>query len=184
MAAFTFITLTVNGRERQCDVDDDKPLLWVLREDLGLTGTKYGCGIARCGACTVLIGSKGNDLSTMKPVRSCVVRARRAENKSIVTIEGLRRDKALRGDDEHPVQKAWKAIEVPQCGYCQAGQIMTAVALLEAFPRDGRKLLNDDIDAALGGNLCRCGTYPRIRKGVQAAATDMGIEVEHETMAD
>jgi isoquinoline 1-oxidoreductase alpha subunit len=171
MAAFTFITFTVNGRERQCDVEDDKPLLWVLREDLGLTGTKYGCGIARCGACTVLIGSKGDDLSTMTPVRSCVVRARRAEGKAVVTIEGLP------GDGGHPVQKAWKEKEVPQCGYCQSGQIMTTVALLEAFQRDKRKLLNDDIDAALAGNLCRCGTYPRIREGVQAAAEKMGIEV-------
>lgn len=107
MPAFTFITFTVNGRERQCDVEDEKPLLWVLREDLGLTGTKYGCGIARCGACTVLIGEKGGNLSNMTPVRSCVVRARRAENKSIVTIEGL-------PDDGHPVQKAWKDKEVPQ----------------------------------------------------------------------
>jgi isoquinoline 1-oxidoreductase subunit alpha len=176
MAGFTFITLTVNGRERQCHVEDDKPLLWVLREDLELTGTKYGCGIARCGACTVLIGAKEDALPAMTPVRSCVLRARRAEGKAIVTIEGLA------GEHAHPVQAAWKKMEVPQCGYCQSGQIMTTVALLESFRREGRKLLKDDIDAALAGNLCRCGTYPRIREGVQEAAEKMGIKVEHETI--
>src|SRR5262249_41673880 len=143
-----------------------------LREDLGLTGTKYGCGIARCGACTVLIGSKEDALPAMMPIRSCVLRARRAEGRAIVTIEGLP------GEPGHPVQTAWKEKELPQFGYCQSGQIMTTVALLERFRHDGRKLLKDDIDAALAGNLCRCGTYPRIREGLQAAARNMGIEVE------
>ena len=175
MATFTF---TVNGMTYPREVDEDKPLLWVLREDLLLTGTKYGCGIARCGACTVLIDVEANGQPASRiPVRSCAVRAREAQGLRITTIEGLSHD------DGHPVQQAWIDEDVPQCGYCQTGQIMTAVALLETLPeilrRERRRALtDDDIDAALSGNLCRCGTYPRIRKAVKAAAPKIGINVE------
>ena len=160
-AVFSF---TVNGTARQCEVDKDKPLLWVLREDLGLTGTKYGCGIAMCGACTVLIEEKRADgLRTMNSVRACLVRAEAAQNWRITTVEGLS------NNNEHPVQQAWIKADVPQCGYCQSGQIMTTVALLDAVRREGRELNDNDIDGALAGNLCRCGTYPRIREAVKAA---------------
>ncbi len=165
------LEIDVNGKTYARDVDDDKPLLWVLREDIGLTGTKYGCGIAVCGACTVLFHVKRDDPSKLRvPVRSCSVRAREAQNWAITTIEGLS------DDDGHAVQQAWIEGDVPQCGYCQSGQIMTTVALLESLR--GRTLADDDINAALAGNLCRCGTYPRIRTAVKAAAARMGITVE------
>jgi isoquinoline 1-oxidoreductase alpha subunit len=171
--ASTIFTFTVNGMARQCEVDKDKPLLWVLRENFGLTGTKYGCGIAMCGACTVLIegkpieGRKDDGSHMMSPVRACLVRAEDAQNRRIMTVEGLS------NNNEHPVQQAWIKADVPQCGYCQSGQIMTTVALLDALRREGRELNDDDIDAALAGNLCRCGTYPRIREAVKTAWNDM-----------
>jgi isoquinoline 1-oxidoreductase alpha subunit len=167
LATFTF---TVNGKTYSPDVDENKPLLWVLREDLALTGTKYGCGIARCGACTVLM--EDGRFPSRIPVRSCLVRAHHAQSRHITTIEGLS------NDDSHPVQQAWIDGDVPQCGYCQSGQIMTTVALLETVRKERRVLKGDDIDAALSGNLCRCGTYPRIRNAVKVAAAKMGINVE------
>jgi isoquinoline 1-oxidoreductase alpha subunit len=144
--------LRVNGVERDVDVDPEMPLLWVLRDRLGLTGTKYGCGQALCGACTVHLDGH--------VVRACVTPARRAEGRDVVTIEGL----APAGD--HPLQRAWVELGVPQCGFCQAGQIMTAAALLTATPRPS----DAEIDASLAGNLCRCGTYTRIRAAVKRAA--------------
>ncbi len=144
--------LSVNGKEHEVSVPEDMPLLWVLRDVLGLTGTKYGCGMAQCGACTVLVDGK--------PMRSCVRPAAAVAGRSVTTIEGL----SAKGD--HPVQLAWAELDVVQCGYCQSGQIMATVALLKAKakPTDG------DIDAALSGNLCRCGTYQRIRAAVHRAA--------------
>jgi len=152
--------LNVNGQEHSVEVAEDKPLLWVLREDLGLTGTKFGCGIAQCGACTVHIDGR--------PVRSCVLRASDAAAYSITTIEGLAGAPDAK-EGLHPVQAAWRTENVPQCGYCQSGQIMTTVALLRstAQPSDA------DIDTALAGNICRCGTYVRIRKAVKRAAKEM-----------
>ena len=155
---------TVNGKRVQVDVEPRTSLADALRYDLKLTGTHVGCEHGVCGACTVIVDGAA--------VRSCLMLAAQAEGTHVVTIEGLP------GEPGHPVQTAWKEKEVPQCGYCQSGQIMTTVALLESFRHDGRKLLKDDIDAALAGNLCRCGTYPRIREGLQAAARNMGIEVE------
>jgi len=149
------ITLVINGSKREIDVDVATPLLWVLRDHLGLTGTKYGCGIAVCGACTVHVDGK--------PVRSCVTPVSAVADKSVTTIEGLS------PDNSHPVQKAWIAIDVPQCGYCQSGQIMSAAALL-ASKTD---LSDADIDSAMSGNLCRCGTYLRIREAIKAAAREM-----------
>jgi isoquinoline 1-oxidoreductase alpha subunit len=146
------ITLTVNGVAREVDADEDMPLLWVLRDLLGLTGTKYGCGEALCGACTVHLDGHA--------VRSCVTPMRRAAGKAVTTIEGL----SPAGD--HPLQRAWVELGVPQCGFCQAGQIMTAAALLAENP----KPTDDDIDHSLAGNLCRCGTYLRIRAAVRKAA--------------
>lgn len=148
-------TLNINGRSYQADVAPDTPLLWVLRDHLGLTGTKYGCGIAACGACTVHI----NDEAT----RSCVLPVSSVASARITTIEGLSQN----GD--HPVQQAWDEVDVPQCGYCQAGQIMTAVALLKRNPRPDDK----DIESAMSGNLCRCGTYHRIREAVKRASQKM-----------
>jgi isoquinoline 1-oxidoreductase alpha subunit len=144
--------IKVNGVARTVNVDPDMPLLWVLRDLLGLTGTKYGCGEALCGACTVHLDGHA--------VRSCVTPVRRADGKAVTTIEGL----SGRGD--HPLQRAWLDLRVPQCGYCQAGQIMTAAALLAAHPRP----TDDEIDASMAGNLCRCGTYPRIRAAIKRAA--------------
>jgi aerobic-type carbon monoxide dehydrogenase small subunit (CoxS/CutS family) len=146
-------TLNVNGKTLEVDVEADTPLLWVLRDTLGMTGTKYGCGMALCGACTVHLDGE--------PVRSCVtpVSALTAGQK-ITTIEGLSPDRS------HPVQKAWIELDVPQCGYCQSGQIMSAVALLARTP----KPTDADIDAAMAGNLCRCGTYQRIRAAIHRAA--------------
>jgi isoquinoline 1-oxidoreductase subunit alpha len=144
--------LRVNGVERTVDVDPDMPLLWALRDVLGLTGTKYGCGEALCGACTVHLEGRA--------VRACVTPVRRAEGKAVTTIEGLS------ADGSHPLQKAWIAHGVPQCGYCQAGQIMTAAALLAKKP----KPTNVDIGQSMAGNICRCGTYARIRTAIRAAA--------------
>lgn len=146
------ITLSVNGEDRQVDVEPDTPLLWVLRDTLGLTGTKYGCGMALCGACTVHLDGE--------PVRSCSIPVGAAAGRRITTIEGLSPDRS------HPVQRAWIELDVPQCGYCQSGQIMSAAALLAKNPRPA----DADIDAALSGNICRCGTYSRIRAAVHRAA--------------
>ena len=146
------IQLTVNGVSREVDADEDMPLLWVLRDLLGLTGTKYGCGEALCGACTVHLDGHA--------VRSCVTPIRRAAGHAVTTIEGLS------PTGEHPLQRAWVELGVPQCGFCQAGQIMTAAALLAENPRP----TDDDIDHSLAGNLCRCGTYLRIRAAVRKAA--------------
>jgi aerobic-type carbon monoxide dehydrogenase small subunit (CoxS/CutS family) len=153
------IELTVNGVRHEIDVDPDVPLLWVLREDLVLTGTKFGCGIAVCGACTVHLDGK--------PVRACVTRIGEARGKSVVTIEGLGAADGVPRGELHPLQKAWIEEGVPQCGYCQTGQIMSAAALLRAKPKPS----DDDIDAAMGGNLCRCGTYQRIRRAIHKVAT-------------
>jgi aerobic-type carbon monoxide dehydrogenase small subunit (CoxS/CutS family) len=146
------ISLTVNRRRVTVDVDPSTPLLWVLREHLGLTGTKYGCGVAQCGACTVHLDGR--------PVRSCSTPMSRAAGKEVTTIEGLS------ASGNHPVQRAWLEIEVPQCGYCQSGQIMSAVALLDKTPNPGP----EDINRAMSGNICRCGTYPRIRRAIHRAA--------------
>lgn len=146
------IHLRVNGTEQALDVDPEMPLLWALRDVIGLTGTKYGCGQALCGACVVHIDGSA--------VRSCVTPVRRAEGRSVTTIEGLS------PDGSHPLQKAWVDLAVPQCGFCQAGQIMTAAALLAKRP----KPTDAEIDQSLGGNLCRCGTYTRIRAAVKKAA--------------
>ena len=144
--------LTVNGSARQVDAPSEMPLLWVLRDLLGMTGTKFGCGMAQCGACTVHVDGIA--------VRSCVMPVSAVEDKSITTIEGLS------PDGMHPVQRAWSEIDVVQCGYCQSGQIMSAAALLRAKPNPS----DADIDAALTGNICRCGTYQRIRSAVHRAA--------------
>jgi len=146
------IALTVNGTRHNVDADAATPLLWVLRESLGLTGTKFGCGIAQCGACTVILNGDA--------VRSCVTPVARAQGKSVTTIEGLSPTAA------HPVQQAWLAEQVPQCGFCQSGQIMSAVVLLRAIARP----TDTDIDEAMAGNICRCGTYLRVRRAVHAAA--------------
>src|SRR5262245_5838200 len=141
--------IKVNGVDQTLDVDPDMPLLWALRDVLGLTGTKYGCGEALCGACTVHLDGHA--------VRACVTPIRRADGRDVKTIEGLA---------NHPLQQAWVELRVPQCGYCQAGQIMSAAALLAAKPQPN----DDDIDAAMAGNLCRCGTYTRIRAAIKRAA--------------
>lgn len=142
----------VNGKEHELDVDPEMPLLWALRDVLGLTGTKFGCGEALCGACTIHIDGEA--------VRACVTPVRRADGKAVTTIEGLSRD----GD--HPLQRAWIELGVPQCGFCQAGQIMTAAALLAKRPRP----TDVEIDQSMAGNICRCGTYPRIRAAIRKAA--------------
>ncbi|MEO1518485.1 MAG: (2Fe-2S)-binding protein [Bacteroidota bacterium] len=150
------INLQVNGKQQQIDVAPDTPLLWVLRDHLQLVGTKYGCGIAQCGACTVHVSGMA--------MRSCSIPASAVEGKPITTIEGLSEN----GD--HPVQQAWMEHDVPQCGYCQAGQIMSATALLDqnANPSD------EEIDSAMNGNICRCGTYTRIKAAIKTAARKMG----------
>ncbi|MDD1621265.1 MAG: (2Fe-2S)-binding protein [Methylococcaceae bacterium] len=145
-------TLNVNGESKTVDVADDTPLLWVLRDHLHLAGTKFGCGIGQCGACTVHLNGV--------PTRACVTTVSGIGAAKITTIEGL----AANGD--HPVQKAWQELDVPQCGYCQAGQIMTAAALLKKSPQPS----DQEIDKALDGHLCRCGTYLRIRAGIHRAA--------------
>jgi aerobic-type carbon monoxide dehydrogenase small subunit (CoxS/CutS family) len=146
------IKLNVNGRNIEVDVDPETPLLWVLRDTIVLTGTKYGCGMALCGACTVHLDGE--------PMRSCVLPVSAVGEQRITTIEGLSTDRS------HPVQKAWMEIDVPQCGYCQSGQIMSAAALLAKNPKPS----DADIDTAMSGNLCRCGTYPRIRAAIHRAA--------------
>ncbi len=157
----TTMKLDINGREQVVDVPDDMPLLWVLRDVVGLTGTKFGCGIAQCGACTVHVDGA--------PIRSCVTPASILVGKKITTIE------SLGSDGSHPVQRAWIEHDVVQCGYCQSGQIMSAVALLKVTPKP-----NDaEIDAAMTGNICRCGTYQRIRSAVHRAAELTG-EHQHE----
>lgn len=142
----------LNGKSVQIDVDPATPLLWVLRESLGLTGTKYGCGMALCGACTVHLDGEA--------IRSCVAPLSRVEGKHVKTIEGLSDDLS------HPLQRAWIEIDVPQCGYCQSGQIMSAAVLLSKIP----KPTDIDIDEAMSGNICRCGTYPRIRRAIHRAS--------------
>jgi aerobic-type carbon monoxide dehydrogenase small subunit (CoxS/CutS family) len=146
------LSLTVNNVTTTVDVSPDTPLLWVLRDVLNSTGTKYGCGMGLCGACTVLLDGKA--------VRSCMTRVSGAAGRAITTIEGLS------PDGLHPLQVAWEAIDVPQCGYCQAGQIMSAAALLTRTPHP----TDEEIDAAMSGNLCRCGTYPRIRQAIHEAS--------------
>ncbi|MFO0677299.1 MAG: (2Fe-2S)-binding protein [Polyangiaceae bacterium] len=148
--------LHVNGTKHEVDVDPETPLLWVLRDHVGLTGTKFGCGMAQCGVCTVHLDGS--------PVRSCMVRVKEVGDKPVTTIEGIGARELT------PIQKAWIAENVPQCGYCQSGQIMSAVSLLRAKP----KPTDEDIDAALSANLCRCGTYVRIRRAVHRAAKEMG----------
>ncbi len=146
------IALTVNGKPVELDVDPEMPLLWVLRDVMGLTGTKFGCGMALCGACTVHLDGIA--------VRSCVMPVKLAAGKRVTTIEGLS------PDGSHPCQLAWRELNVPQCGYCQPGQIMSAAALLAKKPRP----TDEDIDVAMSGNLCRCGTYGRIRAAIHKAA--------------
>jgi len=146
------INLDINGKKQVVDVDPKTPVLWVLRDHLNLVGTKYGCGMAQCGACTILLEDKA--------VRSCVLPVSQIENKAVITVEGLSEN----GD--HPVQKAWLEHDVPQCGYCQTGQIMTAVALLKEHPAP----TDEEIESALDGNICRCGTYLRIKAAVKTAA--------------
>ena len=147
------INIKVNGVPHSVDVDDDTPLLWVLRDVLGMTGTKFGCGVALCGACTVHLDGK--------PVRSCITPIAAAAGKRITTIEAIGATAAGK-----KIQQAWIELDVPQCGYCQSGQIMSATALLAAKPKPTDK----DIDAAMSGNICRCGTYVRIREGIKHAA--------------
>ena len=148
-------SFTLNEKSVTVDTDPDTPLLWVIRDELGLTGTKFGCGIGLCGACTVHVGGRAT--------RSCSTALSAVEGATITTIEGLHPDGA------HPVQKAWNALQVPQCGYCQSGQIMQAVALLQDFP----KPTDADIDAVMAGSLCRCMTYVRIRAAIKQAAAEM-----------
>ena len=149
------VTLTINGQARRLDVPDDTPLLWAIRDELGLTGTKFGCGMAQCGACTVHMDGE--------PIRSCSTTVKDAAGKKIVTIE------AVTGPVAKAVQAAWVKLDVPQCGYCQSGQIMSAVALLAK----NKKPSDADIDQALSGNICRCATYVRIRAAVHAAAKSL-----------
>ena len=155
------IQITINKKLYKLDVDPEMPLLWVIRDIVGLTGTKFGCGVAQCGACTIHLNGES--------VRSCVTRAERADGQEITTIEGLSEN------NDHPLQKAWLEFDVPQCGYCQSGQIMSAAKLLNdiADPTDS------DIDDAMSGNLCRCGTYQRIRKAIHLAANLQKEGVTH-----
>ena len=146
------IPVTINGRQQQLDVPNEMPLLWAIREAAGLTGTKYACGVAQCGACTVHLDGQ--------PVRACVTPTSAARGRRVTTIEGLD------AKGEHPLQKAWVEEQVPQCGYCQSGQIMSAAALLAAKPSP----TDADIDAAIAGNICRCGSYQRIRAAIHKAA--------------
>lgn len=146
------IKLTINKKVHEVDVDPDTPLLWVLRDNLGLVGAKYGCGVAQCGACVVHLNGEA--------VRSCVTKVSRAAGQKVVTIEGLSEK------NDHPLQKAWMELDVVQCGYCQAGQIMSAAVLL----RENKNPTDQDIDNAMEGNICRCGTYLRIRKAIHRAA--------------
>ncbi|WPU95263.1 (2Fe-2S)-binding protein [Mucilaginibacter sabulilitoris] len=145
-------TITVNGKQHQVDADPNMPLLWVIRDIIGLTGTKYGCGVAQCGACTVHLNGDA--------VRSCVTKLSRAAGQQVITIEGLSQN------NDHPAQVAWNVENVPQCGYCHSGQIMSAAILL----RENSDPSDADIDTAMAGNICRCGTYQRIRKAIHVAA--------------
>lgn len=147
------IEFSVNGDRQSVDVESDTPLLWVLREQLGLTGTKFGCGIAQCGACTIHLNGR--------PIRSCTTPVSAAAGGEVLTIEGLAQNGKL-----HPVQQAWIDLQVPQCGYCQSGQIMSAVALLESNSNPDDEAIN----SAMNGNICRCGMYPRIKKAIKAVA--------------
>jgi isoquinoline 1-oxidoreductase alpha subunit len=151
------LSITVNGEEHVVDASPDTPLLWVLRDTLGLTGTKYTCGVGLCGACTVHLDGE--------PVRSCTLPVSEAAGREVTTIEGIS------PDGGHPLQRAWIAESVPQCGYCQPGQIMTAAALLTENPNPS----DDDIDAAMAGNLCRCGTYQRIRRAIHRVVEEGGL---------
>jgi len=146
------ITLNVNQKTYHLEVDPEMPLLWAIRDFIGLTGTKYGCGVAQCGACTVHLNGEA--------VRSCVTKVKRAEGQKITTIEGLSEN------NNHPLQLAWRQIDVPQCGYCHSGQLMSAAVLLRENPNP----TDEDIDNAMAGNICRCGTYLRIRKAIHIAA--------------
>jgi isoquinoline 1-oxidoreductase alpha subunit len=146
------IILNVNQKNYQLDIDPEMPLLWAIRDSIGLTGTKYGCGVAQCGACVIHLNGEA--------VRSCVTKVKRAVGQKIITIEGLTES------NDHPLQLAWNKFNVPQCGYCHSGQIMSAAVLLRENPNPTDK----DIDNAMAGNLCRCGTYLRIRKAIHAAA--------------
>ncbi|MEQ9415440.1 MAG: (2Fe-2S)-binding protein [Cyclobacteriaceae bacterium] len=146
------LSLHINGQKKEIEVDPKMPLLWAIRDFVGLTGTKFGCGIAQCGACTIHLDGV--------PVRSCVIPSSAAAGKSITTIEGLSKN------NDHPLQLAWIAEQVPQCGYCQSGQIMSAAALLKTNPNP----TDEDIDKAMSSVLCRCGTYPRIKKAIQQAS--------------
>lgn len=149
--------LMINGKSRQVDAPEDTPILWTLRDILGMTGTKFGCGKALCGACTVMLDSK--------PIRSCVTPISAAKDKKITTIEAVSEDKVGQA-----VQMAWQSINVPQCGYCQSGQIVAATALLRGNPNP----TDEDIDTAMSGNICRCGTYTRIREAIKQAAQQGG----------
>ena len=146
------ISLNVNQKTYQLEVDPEMPLLWAIRDFIGLTGTKYGCGVAQCGACTVHLNGEA--------VRSCVTKVKRAVGQKITTIEGLSQN------NNHPLQLAWQQIDVPQCGYCHSGQLMSAAVLLRENPNP----TDEDIDNAMAGNICRCGTYLRIRKAIHIAA--------------
>jgi len=148
------ITLNINKKTYRIDADPNTPLLWVLRDNIGLVGTKYGCGVAQCGACVVHLDGEA--------VRSCVTKISRAQGKKVLTIEGLS------AANDHPLQKAWLELDVSQCGYCQAGQIMSAAVLL----REKKDPSDQDIDDAMAGNICRCGTYLRIREAIQLAAKE------------
>ena len=147
--------LTVNGKAHEVDVPDDKPLLWVLREDIGLTGTKFACGIAQCGACTVHLDGR--------PMRSCVTPVSAVGDRAITTVEGVESPAAM------AIRSAWRELDVVQCGYCQSGQMMSATALLESNPQPS----DEDIDSAMRGNLCRCATYHRIRAAIHRAASEL-----------
>ena len=157
MTSFAKLRLNVNGTAREVTVEPEKPLLWVLREDLHLTGTKFGCGLAQCGACTVHLDGEA--------VRSCVTPVARAAGKKVVTVEGLPAEQGA------ALQDAWIATQVPQCGYCQTGQIMAAAVLLANVPHPS----DADIDGVMSGNICRCGTYDRIRKAIHRAAEARGV---------
>ena len=150
------IQLSINKKNYEVDVDPDTPLLWVLRDTLGLVGTKYGCGVAQCGACVVHLNGEA--------ARSCVTKVSRAEGQKVVTIEGLSEN------NDHPLQKAWMELDVPQCGYCQSGQIMAAAVLLKEKPNP----TDEDINNAMEGNICRCGTYIRIHNAIRLAAKMQG----------
>jgi isoquinoline 1-oxidoreductase subunit alpha len=149
------VSFHINGRAVSIDVEDDTPLLWVIRDVIGLTGTKFGCGIGMCGACTVHVGGR--------PTRSCITPLKHVADAAVTTIEGLD------PKGQHPLQKAWTELQVPQCGYCQSGQIMQAASLLKDFPTPS----DQDIDAVMTGNLCRCMTYVRIRRAIKQAASEL-----------